>query len=183
LKIDTPHIHYQPLMRNTTSSGSNVHATKTASNIHTRHMLFNENETRPSCDEDIQSLNKKHRLTYQKLKKVIRERKKYIGSIRNTTSSGSSVNATQTTSNLHKRHMLFNQNETHPSCHEVIQNLKKKRRLTYHNLKKVIRERKNYIGTLPSRQKLTYHNLKKIVRAQKNRIFVFSTKQKHHMSN
>jgi hypothetical protein len=103
------------------------------------------------------------------LKKVIRERKKYIGGIGNTTGSGSSVNASQTTSNLHKRRMLFNQNETHPSFHEVILALNKKHRLSYHNLKKVIRERKKYITTLPSRQKLTYHNLKKIVRAQHKR--------------
>jgi hypothetical protein len=120
LKKDTPHIHYQPLMRNTTSSGSTIHATQTASNLHTHCMLFNENETHPSYDEAIQGLNKKHILTYHNLKNVIRERKKYIGSIGNTTSSGSSVNATQITLNLHKRRMLFNQNETHPSFHEVI---------------------------------------------------------------
>jgi hypothetical protein len=71
LKTDTPHIHYQTLMRNTTSSGSTIHATQTASNLHSRHMLFNENETRPSCDEAIQSLNKKCRLTYHNLKNVI----------------------------------------------------------------------------------------------------------------
>jgi hypothetical protein len=53
LKTDMTHIHYQPLMRNTTSSGSTVHATQTTSNLHKRHMLFNENETRPSCDEAI----------------------------------------------------------------------------------------------------------------------------------
>jgi hypothetical protein len=116
------------------------------------------------------------------LKKFICERKKYIGTIINTTSSGSSVHATQTASNLHKRRMLFNHNETHPSCHEVIQTLNKKHRLTYHNLKKVIRERKKYIGRLPSKQKLTYHNLKKIVRAQHNCIFAFSAEHKHHMS-
>jgi hypothetical protein len=198
LKTDTPHIHYQPLMGSTTGSGSTVHATQTASNVHTRSMLFNENETCPSCDEAIQGLNKKHRLTYHNLKKVIREthpscdqaieglnkkrrltyhnlkkvireRKKYIDGMGNTTGSGSSVNAIQTTSNLHKHPMLFNQNETHPSCHEVIFPLNKKCRLSYHNLKKVIRERKKYITTLPSRQKLTYHKLKKIVRAQHKR--------------
>jgi hypothetical protein len=65
--------------------------------------------------------------------------------------------------------MLFNQNETHPSCHEVILALNKKRRLSYHNLKNVIRERKKYISMLPFRRKLTYHNLKKIVRAQQKR--------------
>jgi hypothetical protein len=87
----------------------------------------------------------------------------------NTTILGSSLNAIQTTLNLHKRHMLFNQNETHTSCHEVILPLNKKRRLSYHNLKKVICERNKYITTLPSRQKLTYHNLKKIVHAQHKR--------------
>ena len=76
LKIDTPHIHYQPLMGNTIGSACTVHPTQTALNLHTCSMLFNENETRPSCDEAIQSLNKKHRLTYHNLKKVIRERKK-----------------------------------------------------------------------------------------------------------
>jgi hypothetical protein len=73
LKTDTPHIHYQPLMGNTIGSGSTVHATQTASNLHTHSMLFNENETHPSCDEAIQGLNKKRRLTYHNLKKVIRE--------------------------------------------------------------------------------------------------------------
>jgi hypothetical protein len=148
LKTYMPHIHYQPLMRNTTSSGSTVHATQTTSNLHTHPMLFNENETRPSCDEAIQSLNKKRRITYHNLKKVIRERKKYISSIGNTTSLGSSLNATQTASNLHKGRILFNHNETHPSCHEVIQTLNKKHRLTYHNLKKIIHERKKYIGSI-----------------------------------
>jgi hypothetical protein len=133
LKTDTPHIHYQPLMRNTTSSGSIVQATQTTSNFHTHCMLFNENESCPSCDEAMQSLHKKRIINHHNLKNVIRERKKYIGSIRNTTSSGFSLNSTQTTSNLHKRRMLFNQNETHPSCHEFIQNLNKKCRITYHN--------------------------------------------------
>jgi hypothetical protein len=73
LKTDTPHIHYQPLMGNTTGPGSTVHATQTASNVHTRRILFNENETRPSCDEAIHGLNKKCRLTYHNLKKVMRD--------------------------------------------------------------------------------------------------------------
>ena len=60
-------------MENTIGSGSTIHATKIASNVHTRSMLFNENETCPSCDGDIQGLNKKRRLTYHNLKKVIRE--------------------------------------------------------------------------------------------------------------
>jgi hypothetical protein len=75
LETYTPHIHYHPLMKNTTSSGSIVHATQTTSNLHTRRMLFNENETRPSCDEAIQSLNTKCRLNFHNLKKVIREKK------------------------------------------------------------------------------------------------------------
>jgi hypothetical protein len=68
-------------------------------------------------------------------------------------------------------------------------------------LKKVIRERNKYIGTLPSRpmgcttrhhevkgnstkkHKLTYHNLKKIVLAQHNSISSVSVEHKHHMSN
>jgi hypothetical protein len=124
---------------------------------------------RPSCDEAIQGLNKKRRLSYHNSKKVIRERKNYIGSIENTIGSVSSVNSRKTTSNLHKCRMLFNQNETHPSCHEVILALNKKRRLSYHNLKKVIRERKKCITTLPSGEKLTYHNLKKCARAQHNK--------------
>jgi hypothetical protein len=73
LKIDTTHIHYQLLMGNTIVSGSTVHATQTASNMHTCNMLFNENKTHPSCDEAIRGLNKKCRLTYHNLKKVIRE--------------------------------------------------------------------------------------------------------------
>jgi hypothetical protein len=114
-------------------------------------MLFNENETHPSRDEAIQGLNKNRIITYHNLKKVIRERKQYIGGIGNTTSSGSSVNASQSTSNLHRHPMLFNQNEIHPIFHEVILTLNKKCRLTYHNLKKVVHERKKYITMLPSR--------------------------------
>jgi hypothetical protein len=44
----------------------------------------------------------------------------------------------------------------------------KKRRVSYHNLKRVMRERKKYIGTLPFRDKLTYHNVKKFVHAEHN---------------
>jgi hypothetical protein len=65
--------------------------------------------------------------------------------------------------------MNLNQSEIHPSCHQVILPLGKKRRVSYHNLKKVMRERKKYIATLPFREKLTYHNLKKFVHAQHNR--------------
>jgi hypothetical protein len=63
----------------------------------------------------------------------------------------------------------LNQSEIHPICHQVIMPLDKKRRVSYHNLKKVMHERKNYIATLPFREKLTYHNLKKFVRSQHNR--------------
>jgi hypothetical protein len=69
LKTDTTHIHYQPLMGHTTSSGSTVHATQTTLNLHTCSMLFNENETPPSCDESIRGLNKKRRLSYHNLKR------------------------------------------------------------------------------------------------------------------
>jgi hypothetical protein len=187
-------MHYQTLMGSAIGSGSTVHATQTASNVHTRSMLFNENEnhpscdgaiqglnkkhkltynnlkkviceTRPSCDQTIEGLKKKHRLSYHNLKKVIRDRKKYIDGMGNTTGSGSNVN----TLNLHRCPMPFNQNENHPIFHEVIFPLNKKHRISYHNLKKVIRERKKYITMLPCRQKLTYHKLKKIVRAQHKR--------------
>jgi hypothetical protein len=47
--------------------------------------------------------------------------------------------------------------------------LGKKCRVSYHNLKKVMRERKKYISTLPFREKLRYHNLKKFFRAEHNR--------------
>jgi hypothetical protein len=69
------------------------------------------------------------------------------------------VHAIQTASNLHMRHMLFSENETHlncdmaiqglnkksmceihHSCDEAIQGLNKKRRVSYHNLKKVMRK-------------------------------------------
>jgi hypothetical protein len=56
--------------------------------------------------------------------------------------------------------------EIHPSCHQLILPLGKKRRLSYHNLKKVMRERKKYIATLPFREKLTYDNVNKFVRAE-----------------
>jgi hypothetical protein len=121
--------------------------------------------------------------------------------IRNTSSSRFIVHANQTASNLHKRRILSNHDETHPNCHQVIESLNKKRRLTYHNLKKVIRERNKYIGALPSRplncttdhhevkgsstkkHKLTYHNLKKVVCAQHECIYTLPTEHKHHMSN
>jgi molybdenum cofactor biosynthesis enzyme MoaA len=38
-------------------------------------------------------------------------------------------------------------------------------------------------GSSTKKQKITYHNLKKIVRAQHNHIFTLSVEHKHHMSN
>jgi hypothetical protein len=98
-------------------------------------------EIHPNCDESIKGLNKKCRLSYHNLKKFIRERKK-TGSIGNIVIPVSSVNANQTTSNLHKGRMLFNQSEIHPNYHQIIFPLKKKHRLSYHNFKKVICEKK-----------------------------------------
>jgi hypothetical protein len=76
-----PHIHYQPLIKSTSSSRFNVHANQTALNLHKRCILSNHDEIHPNCHRDIESLNKKHRLTYDNLKKVIRERNKYIGAL------------------------------------------------------------------------------------------------------
>jgi len=92
LKIDTTHIHYQPLLGQISGSGFNVHATQTTLNLHTRGMLFSKNEIPPSCDmaiqglnkksmceihhscdEAIQGLNKKCRVSYYNLKKVMRK--------------------------------------------------------------------------------------------------------------
>jgi hypothetical protein len=58
------------------------------------------------------------------------------------------------------------ESEIHPSCHQLILPLGKKRRLSYHNLKKVMHKRKKYIATLPFGQKLTYDNVKKFVHAE-----------------
>jgi hypothetical protein len=55
-----------------------------------------------------------------------------------------------------------------PIATKLILPLGKKPRVSYHNLKKVMRERKKYIATLPFREKLTYHNAKKFVRAEQN---------------
>jgi hypothetical protein len=63
-------------------------------------------EIRPSCDEAIQGLNKKRRLSYHNLK--IRKRGRNIGGIGNTVVPLSNVNAIQTTSNVHKCCMAFN---------------------------------------------------------------------------
>jgi hypothetical protein len=104
-------------------------------------------EIRPSCDEAIEGLNKKCGLSYHNLKKFIRKREKNISDIGNTGILVSTVNASQTTSNVHKHRMLSNQSEIHPNCHQVILPLNKKRRLSYHNLKKVMRERIKHIAT------------------------------------
>jgi hypothetical protein len=126
-------------------------------------------EIRPSCEEAIQGLNKKCRLSYHNLKNFIRKREKNIGCIGNIGVPVSSVNASQTTLNVHKRRMIFIQSEIHPNCHQVIFPLNKKHKLSYHDLKKVMHERKKCIVMLPFREKMTYHNLKKKIHAQHNR--------------
>jgi hypothetical protein len=89
LKRDTKHIHYEPLLENIGGLELNVHATQTASNLHTHSMPFSQNETpsgcdmaiqgmnkkkmheiHHSCDEAIQGLNKKCRVNYHNLKKL-----------------------------------------------------------------------------------------------------------------
>jgi hypothetical protein len=60
LKIDTTHIHYEPLLGHIGSSRWTIHATQTTSNLHTCGMLFSENETPPGCDMGRQGLNKKN---------------------------------------------------------------------------------------------------------------------------
>jgi hypothetical protein len=62
LKIDTTHIHYEPLLAHIGSSGLTVHATETTSNFHKRVMIFCENKSPPSCDMGKQVLNKKNML-------------------------------------------------------------------------------------------------------------------------
>jgi hypothetical protein len=59
LKTDTTHIHYEHLLGHIDGSRLNVHATQMASNLHTRRILFSENETPLGCDMAIQGLNKK----------------------------------------------------------------------------------------------------------------------------
>jgi hypothetical protein len=59
LKTDTTHIHYEPLLGHISGSGFNVHVIQTTSNLHTRRILFSENETPHDCDMAIQGLNKK----------------------------------------------------------------------------------------------------------------------------
>jgi hypothetical protein len=173
LKTDTTHIHYEPLLGHIGSSGLTVHATQTTSNLHSRGMLFSENETPPDCDmgrhglnkknmrkihdsgdEAIEGLNKKRRLSYHNLKKIVRQ-------IRPTCDKAIEA--------LNKKLKLVSQkvgeSQIHPICHHPILPLGKKRRVGYHKLKKVMRERKKYIATLPFREQLTYHNVKKFVHA------------------
>jgi hypothetical protein len=108
-----------------------------------------------SCDEAIEGLNKKRRVSYHNLKKIIRQ-------IRPT--SDKQIEA------LNKKRKIVSEklgeSEIHPNCHQVIPPLGKKHRVSYHNLKKVTHERKKYIATLPFREKLTYDNVKKFVRAK-----------------
>jgi hypothetical protein len=176
LKTNTSHIHYEPFLGDIGSSRLSVHATQTTSNMHTRGMLFSQNESPPgcdmhrqglnkknmrrihfSCDEPIEGLNKKRRVSYHNLKKIIRQ-------IRLT--SDKKIEA------LNKKHKIVSEKlgetKIHPNCYQVIPPLGKKRRVSYHNLKKVMRERKKYIATLPFREKLTYDNVKKFVHAEQN---------------
>jgi DNA-directed RNA polymerase subunit F len=118
-----------------------------------------------SCDEAIDHLDKIRRVSYHNLKKNICQ-------IRST--SDKVVEA------LNKNRKVVSQklgeSEIHPSCNQLIMHLGKKCRLSYHNVKKVMRERKKYIATLPFREKLTYHNVKKFVRAEQsiNRCYCIS---------
>jgi hypothetical protein len=109
------------------------------------------------CDEAIEGLNKKHRVSYHNLKKIIRQ---------------IHLTCDKAIEALNKKCKVVSQklgeSEIHPSCHHLILPLGKKRRVSYHNLKKVMRERKKYIATLPFREKLTYHNVKKFVHAEQN---------------
>jgi hypothetical protein len=177
LKTDTTHIHYEPLLRHIRGSGLDVHATQTASNLHTRECFLVRmkllsgsdmaieglnkkmmREIHYSCDEPIQGLNKKPRVSYQNLKKTMRQIRP---------SCDEATQALNKKRRLHYQHL--GQSEIHRNFHQLIVPLGKKRRLSYHNLKKVMRERKKYIATLPIREKATYENLKKLVRAEKNR--------------
>jgi hypothetical protein len=176
LKTYTTHIHYEPLLGDISSSGFSVHATQTTSNFHTRGMFFSQNESPPgcnmgrhglnkkkmcrihsSCDEAIEGLNKKCRVSYHNLKKIICQ-------IRPT--SDKEIKALNKKCKIVSKKM--DESEIHPNFHQVIPPLGKKCRLSYHNLKKVMRERKKYIATVPFRDKLTYDNVKKFVHAEHN---------------
>jgi hypothetical protein len=176
LKTDTTHIHYETLIAHIGSSRLTIHATQTTSNLHTHGMIFSENETPPSCDmgrqglnkkkmrkihdscdEAIDRLDKKRRVSYHNLKKIV---------CQICPTSDKVIEA------LNKKRKAISQklgeSEIHPSCHQLILPLGKKRRVSYHNLKKVMHERKKCIATLPFREKLTYHNVKKFVCAEQN---------------
>ena len=139
-------------------------------------MLFSQNESPPgcdmrrkgsnkknmrrihfSCDEAIEGLNKKSRVSYHNLKKIIRQ-------IRPT--SDKQIKA------LNKKRKIvsekLSESEIHPNCHQVIPPLGKKCRVSYHNLKNLMRERKKYIATLPFREKLTYDNVNKFGHAEQS---------------
>lgn len=97
--------------------------------------------------------------------------------IRNYFSSRFTAPASQTTSSLCKHCILSSHSETDPKCDNLIERLSKQCKLAYHNLKKVIRGRHEYISVLPykhlkcttdhhdvisspsKKNKLTYHNL------------------------
>jgi hypothetical protein len=188
LKTYKTHIHYEPFLRHISGSGLDVHATQTVSNLSMRDTLFSENETCIDCDmaieglnkkmmcgihhsfdEPIHGLNKKRRVSYHNLKKTMYQ-------IR--------PSCDETTQALNKKRILGYQNlgqsEIHPNFHHLIVPLRKKRKLSYHNLKKVWCERKKYIAMLPIREKTTYHNLKKIVCAQNNRNMCIHISQNGH---
>ena len=93
-----------------------------------------------SCDEAIDDLDEKCRVSYHNLKKIIRQ-------IHPTLDK--KIEA------LNKKRKIVSEklgeSEIHPNFHQVIPPLGKKHRVSYHNLKKVMRERKKYIATLPFR--------------------------------
>ena len=110
-----------------------------------------------NCDEAIDCLDKKRRVSYHNLKKIIRQI---------CPTCDKAIEA------LNRKCKLVSQklgeSEIYPICHQLIFPLGKKRRVSYHNLKKVMCERKKYIATLPFREKLTYHNVKKFFHAEQN---------------
>jgi hypothetical protein len=156
LKTDTTYIHYEPLLSHI--GILIVHVAQTTSNFHTCGILFSENETalgcdmgrhglnkknmrkiHDSCDEAIDRLDKKCRVSYHNLKKIIHQIHSTYDKV---------IEALNKT-----RKVVFQklaESEIHPSCHQLIPPLGKKRRVSYHNLKKVMHERKKYIATLPS---------------------------------
>jgi hypothetical protein len=105
--------------------------------MHTHCMLFNDNETLPSCDKAIQGLNKKCRLSYHKLEKIMSEIRP---------SCDEAIQGLNKKRRLSYRNLKKITREIHPSCDEAIQELNKKRRLSYHNLKKFICKREKNIG-------------------------------------